>query len=59
MLLPAARAGAEPSGGAVEAVGKATGNRPYEGAAEAQESITAMLREKEIPVVKMYNCLAR
>ena len=38
---------------------KATGNRPYEGAAEMQESITAMLRGKEIPVVKTYNYLAR
>ena len=39
--------------------GKAAGNRLHEGAEETRESVNAMLREEEVPVVKTYNCLAR
>ena len=35
------------------------GNRPYEGAEGAQESISAMLLGKEIPIVKTFDYLAR
>ena len=37
---------------------KATGNRLYESVEDMQRSINAMLREKEIPIVKTYDYLA-
>lgn len=38
---------------------KATGNRLYEDVEEMQESINAMLQEKEIPIVKTFDYLDR
>ena len=48
-----------PAGVRWKPLGKAAGNRPYGGAEEMQESINAMLLGKEIPIVKIFDYLAR
>ena len=48
-----------PAGAQRRSLGKAVGNRPYEGAGEMQESTNAMLLGKEIPIVKTFDHLAR
>ena len=48
-----------PAGVRWKSLGKAAGNRPYGGAEGMQESISAMLLGKEIPIVKTFDYLAR
>ena len=47
-----------PAEGQWKSFRKAIWNRLYEGAVDMQRSINAMLREKEIPIVKTYACPA-
>ena len=47
-----------PAEGQWKSFRKGTGNRLYESVEDMQESINAMLREKEIPIVKTYDYLA-
>ena len=48
-----------PAGVQWKPLGKAAGNRLYGGVEEMRESINAMLRGKEIPIVKTFYYLAR